>query len=91
MLENVKRKSKLAEKIENSTEKFKEEACDLREELSRVKERLIQVFNHKETVEDQAQFLLNDRGKVGSAQKYYASISEFLRLAKGLKQNFDQI
>lgn len=52
MLENVKRKSELAEKIENSTIKFREEAHELREELTKIKQKLVDLFRHKEIVED---------------------------------------
>ena len=50
--EQVKRKSKLMGKIEASSEHFNAEAQDLRGELARVKKKLIDVYNHKEKVED---------------------------------------
>eukprot|EP00347_Sterkiella_histriomuscorum_P013604 403364082 len=91
MLENVKRKNIVAEKIEQSTEKFQEEAKELRDELTKYQERLIGIFQHKEIVQDQSEFLQNDRGRVGGPEKYKESITEFIQLAKDLKVKFDAI
>ena len=58
---------------------------DLRAELDRVKKKLIQVFAHREKVEDQSTYLVEDRGSIGSSRKYLKSITEFLRLAHELE------
>jgi len=91
VLENVKRKNDLIEKIEESTQSFREEAQELREELKRVQEKLVNVHKHKEAVEDQALFLLNDRGPTSSNTKYFQSVSEFLSLAKSLEKQSDRV
>ena len=88
-VENAKRKSGLIEQITESTERFRAEAHELREELHRVQEKLVNVHKHKAAVEDQALFLLNDRGSADS--KYRQSISEFLALARDLARQADSV
>lgn len=65
LLENVDRKQKLANKIQTTTDSFRDEAADLRQELNRVNSKLKEVYEHKERMEDQALFLLDDRGSYG--------------------------
>ena len=89
VVENVKRKSELIGQVEESTQRFKEEAQELREELRRVQEKLVNVHKHKEAIEDQALFLLNDRGD--SSKKYHQSISEFLALAHDIARQADKV
>ncbi|CDW82160.1 UNKNOWN [Stylonychia lemnae] len=91
MLENIKRKSELADKIKDQTDRFQEEAKELRDDLSQQKQKLVQIYKHKEIVEDQASFLLNDRGRVGSSQKYFDSVTQFIQMAKDLKIKFDDL
>jgi hypothetical protein len=86
--ENVRRKSKLAEKIEETTDQFKNEELELRQELQRVKKKVLMIFNHREKVEDQAEYLLEDRGADGYPRKYEKSINEFTKLAKELEKAF---
>ena len=40
LMENIKRKQGLAEKIQDTSDRFREEATDLKEELSRIQKRL---------------------------------------------------
>lgn len=81
-IENKERKLKIAEKIEATTTDFQEEAAHIKAELDRVQKKLKEEHQRKEIAEDQALFLLDDRGSYGSAKKYYPSISEYLGLAK---------
>ena len=54
-----------------------------------MRQKLITISSHKNIVEDQALYLLDDRGT--SVYKYSTSISEFLKLAKELKVKFEAI
>ena len=54
-----------------------------------MRQKLITISSHKNIVEDQALYLLDDRGT--SVCKYSTSISEFLKLAKELKVKFEAI
>ncbi|TNV83239.1 hypothetical protein FGO68_gene4856 [Halteria grandinella] len=89
--ENILRKYQLAERITQTTEQFKNEASELREELSRVQSKLKEVYQHKDLVEDQALFLIDDRGVYGTPRKYVASITEFVTLAKSLGNAYKEI
>jgi hypothetical protein len=51
----------------------------IREELVLAQKKLVQIFQHKERVEDQAEYLMNDRGSAMSQKKYRESIEEFLK------------
>jgi hypothetical protein len=42
-------------------------------------------------VEDQALFLVDDRGSYGAPQKYKKSILEFVELAKSLTENQEKL
>ena len=89
--DQVKRKRKVEVKVKNTTEHFKLEAIDLLGELQRVRSKLLEVSTHKDKVEDQATYMLEDRGKTGSLKKYEKSINEFLDLAKSLRLNYDKL
>lgn len=89
--ENIQRKYALAEKITQTTEQFLNEASELKEELSRVQNKLKEVYLHKDKVEDQALFLMDDRGVYGTPRKYVASITEFVSLAKSLGKAYSDI
>ena len=65
MQDDAKRKHKLGLKVEEATNRFKEEAKQIKDELYRVKNKLVQVFEHKEKTQDQTEYLLDDRGPVG--------------------------
>lgn len=65
--EQVQRKEQLIGNIQESTVRFNEEAKELREELSSVKGRLLDIYRHKDIVEDQALYLLDDRGSKGAS------------------------
>lgn len=43
------------------------------------------MFAHREKVEDQSTYLVEDRGNIGAARKYLKSITDFLRLAHELE------
>ena len=42
-------------------------------------------------IEDQAEFLIHDRGPIGSVKKYNASVSDFVNLAKNLEKEYKSI
>ena len=48
MQDDYKRKLKLAEKVEESTVRFRDESKQIKDELYRVKNKLVPVFEHKE-------------------------------------------
>ncbi len=50
--EQVERKEELITNLEESTLRFNEEAKELREELGSVKTRLLDIYRHKDIVED---------------------------------------
>ena len=85
------RKSKLAEQIEDSTEKFKNEAREIKDDLAKIQQRLIGTFNNKEMIQDQAEFLIEDRGPIGADKKYFTSIQKFVELAKSLKLDYEKL
>jgi hypothetical protein len=50
--------------------------------------KLLALFAHKEAVEDQAEFLLDDRGPSGTEKKYFRSVSQFVATARELKHKY---
>lgn len=91
MQENSKRKHHLSAQVNAITSKFKDEAAQIKQDLASSKKKLVMVFAHKEKVEDQGEFLIHDRGAVGSVRKYGTSIGEFITLAKILQGQFENI
>jgi hypothetical protein len=65
MQDTADRKRKLAEKIESATVGIKNDAKEVRDALEIAKKKMVTVFNHKEKVEDQAEFLIEDRKSGG--------------------------
>ena len=49
------------------------------------------IKNHKDKVEDQSEFLMDDRGAIGKMKKYENSLSKFVGQARGLEQELKGI
>jgi hypothetical protein len=60
----------------------------VRDALESAKKKMVAIFNHKEKLEDQAEFLIDDRSSGPKDKKYQNSITSFLDQAKGLEKAF---